>query len=257
MLVASLGEYLLAKLEALRPSQMSRLERILDAWLEGAQYTAHPDSDFATEEFCAEFGDILREHHNSSGEAFSKDKFEFGLRRALAVSGHDAQMAPPGNPGEDLIVDGAGWSCKTEAHAQIKVDRLHISKFMELGRGEWITVQDIEALRERMFSHMRAYDRILVLRKIRGTVDSTGETAYIYEIVEIPKSLLLRSRDFAISIKDQSRQNPKPAVCVVTDRTGNRIFQLYFDGGTERKLQIQHIRKDVCVVHATWSFTTT
>ena len=31
-------------------------------------------------------------------------------------------------------------------------------------------------------------------------------------------------------------------------------YQLYFDGGTERKLQIKNLRKDLCTVHATWVF---
>ena len=31
-------------------------------------------------------------------------------------------------------------------------------------------------------------------------------------------------------------------------------FSLYFDGGTERKLQIKHLRKDLCKIHATWIF---
>ncbi len=31
-------------------------------------------------------------------------------------------------------------------------------------------------------------------------------------------------------------------------------FQLYFDGGTERKLQIKHLLKSLCVVHAEWKF---
>ena len=35
---------------------------------------------------------------------------------------------------------------------------------------------------------------------------------------------------------------------------GNLKFALYFDGGTERKLQIKAIRKDLCTVHATWRF---
>ena len=41
-----------------------------------------------------------------------------------------------------------------------------------------------------------------------------------------------------------------------TDADGNIKFQLYFDGGTERKLQIKHLRKDLCVVHAQWEFAT-
>lgn len=31
-------------------------------------------------------------------------------------------------------------------------------------------------------------------------------------------------------------------------------YALYFDGGTERKLQIKSLRKSLCVVHASWEF---
>jgi type II restriction enzyme len=31
-------------------------------------------------------------------------------------------------------------------------------------------------------------------------------------------------------------------------------FELYFDAGAERKLQVRHLRKDLCTVHAQWEF---
>jgi len=55
-------------------------------------------------------------------------------------------------------------------------------------------------------------------------------------------------------MRHQSKQNPKPGYCSVTDDEGNVKFKLYFDGGTERKLQIKNLRKDLCIVHATWEF---
>ncbi|MBK7271462.1 MAG: hypothetical protein IPI07_18805 [Flavobacteriales bacterium] len=32
---------------------------------------------------------------------------------------------------------------------------------------------------------------------------------------------------------------------------------MYFDGGGERKLQVQHLRKSLCLVHAEWVFEPT
>ena len=52
-----------------------------------------------------------------------------------------------------------------------------------------------------------------------------------------------------------SRQNPKPGYCKVIDGEG-LVYQLYFDGGSERKLQVQKLRREVCTVHAEWKFTT-
>lgn len=53
-----------------------------------------------------------------------------------------------------------------------------------------------------------------------------------------------------------SKQTPKPGYCHVNDVNGNEKFQLYFDGGTERKLQIKNLDKGFCVVHAEWEFET-
>lgn len=52
----------------------------------------------------------------------------------------------------------------------------------------------------------------------------------------------------------ESKQRPKPGYCTVVDKEGVVLFRLYFDGGTERKLQIKDLRKDRCIVHATWKF---
>jgi hypothetical protein len=53
-----------------------------------------------------------------------------------------------------------------------------------------------------------------------------------------------------------SRQFPKPASYDVTDSGGMSKFQLYFDAGGERKLQMKGMNKAYCSVHAEWSFET-
>jgi type II restriction enzyme len=72
-----------------------------------------------------------------------------------------------------------------------------------------------------------------------------------YELVEIPKSLLAKAEHAECKLIEDSTQTPKPGRAVVTEN-GVRLFDLYFDGGTERKLQIQSIDKRQCVVHAQW-----
>jgi len=57
-----------------------------------------------------------------------------------------------------------------------------------------------------------------------------------------------------LRICEDSKQNPKPGYCDVSEPDGTLRLQLYFDGGTERKLQIRHLRKDLCMVHAEWAF---
>jgi type II restriction enzyme len=72
--------------------------------------------------------------------------------------------------------------------------------------------------------------------------------------VEIPKSLLMESADAQLVIQTRSRQTPQPGYGYVYDAEGKLKYALYFDGGTERKLQIKAIRKELCIVHATWQF---
>lgn len=239
------------KLRKLRPRQLWRVIRLTDALIDGTEVFVNHRSDFASNDFAEEFGDQLRLHHNGSGQALTKDKFEYALVDALRDSGHQAAKLPNGNPGEDITVDGIAWSLKTQADRQIKEGLIHVSKFMELGKGAWNTVADIEALRDRMFKHMEAYERIFTLRCLAKSPVGKIEI-YEYELVEIPKEILKLSADVPIQIKEDSRQFPQPASCYVYDGQG-LAFELYFDGGTERKLQVRKLDKNVCFVHATWT----
>ena len=105
---------------------------------------------------------------------------------------------------------------------------------------------------------MKSYDRILSLRAI-----SKPPKEWHYELVEIPKSLLLEARNGEFEMMFSSGQIPKPGYCRVFEKGGKDLlarpikkkrFELYFDGGGERKLQIKHLDKSHCTVHAEWSF---
>lgn len=244
------------KIRKFRPAQRRLIEQLVDAFIEGTAYTINPRSDFATDEFAQEFADILRFHHLGTGQPLSKDKFEYAMVQAFREMGVDASKTEGGTyPGQDITVGGVPWSLKTEAARNTKANKLHISKFMEMGKGAWQTEADLEALRERMFTHLTRYDRILSLRCLSQIEDADAGRVYKYELVEIPKELLERSDDFPIEFKTNSRQTPIPASCYVLDETGVLLLELYFDGGTERKLQIRNILKDACIVHATWEVT--
>jgi type II restriction enzyme len=126
---------------------------------------------------------------------------------------------------------------------------------MELGKGSWVVESDLVALRQRMFDHMGRYDRILTLRALAINQEwFEARLRFQYELVEIPKELLFRSAKFIPTMITNSKQNPKPGICRVLDDRQEPVFELYFDGGTERKLQIRNLRKSDCVVHATWTF---
>ncbi len=207
-------------------------------------------SDIVSECVLEGFADVLRIHHALSTEALTKDKFEYALLRILNDCDVPAFLSDKCNPGHDITIRHERFSLKTQANRNIARSYLHISKFMELGKGAWAAESDLSGLREQFFRHVEGYDRVLQLRRI-GFSDKFQE----YELVEIPKALLLRAKDGELRMVMDSRQNPKPGYCTVRSEDGNILFELYFDGGTERKLQIKRLDKGQCIVHGWWKFS--
>lgn len=203
-----------------------------------------PISDLINDSILIDLGDSIRIHHCLSRGSFTKDKFEYALETALRTTGRTVQLAPPGIPGYDLVFDCKKFSLKTEAEKSIKHDLIHISKQMELGKGEW----NLELLRNQFLDNLNKTDRILTLRCLSHLC------AYeYYELVEIPKSLLQKSTAGILRVMVNSKQTPKPGYCDVFDN-GLLQFQLYFDAGGERKLQIKNLHKSNCIIHAYWKF---
>ena len=228
--------------------QLHWIQRVVEVFGAEHRYTINR-SDIFDQTILRNFGDAIRVHHSFSAEPFSKDKFEYVLVTVLRVSGRKANLAPKGNPGHDVTVDGVKISLKTQANKGIKEQTLWVSKFMELGKGQWSdNPADIEGLRQQFFAHMKSYDRILCLRALEKG------PRWKYELVEIPKELLALARSGRLEMKITSRQSPKPGYCYVYAQDGRKLFDLYFDGGTERKLQIKTLRKDQCRLHAVWEF---
>lgn len=237
------------KLFELSPSQIGWVESIINQFSVKHFYDI-VDSDVFDECMLESFGDALLIHHCMSKEPFSKDKFEYVLERVVNFCNNRAQIAPKGNPGHDITINGIRFSLKTQADRQIRPHEIHISKFMELGHGEWgDNPLHLVSLREQFIRHMRSYDRILSLRTL-----SKAPLNWKYELIEIPKALLLEASTGELEMKINSPQYPKPGYCYVRDENGADKFQLYFDGGGERKLQVRHIQKKYCRVHATWEF---
>lgn len=228
--------------------QVASIDRIVRQLQCPHEFTRNPESGLINDRILQDFGDALRIHHVSSAEALSKDRFEYALEKVMNGAGVAAQRAPKGNPGHDITIGNSRISLKTQADKGIKALTIHISKYMELGKGDWTDqLADLEGLRERFFQHMLKYERILTLRRLKHATDE------LYELVEIPKALLQKAATGVLTMNVNSRQNPKPGYCTVTEN-GVMLFQLYFDGGTERKLQVKDLRKDHCIVHATWQF---
>jgi hypothetical protein len=237
------------RLPLLTSYQLDSIDRIITQLQGPKDFKRNVQSDLVTDAVLQDFGDALRVHHTYSAEALSKDRFEYALEQVLQGRRIRAKRAPKGNPGHDITIAGIACSLKTQADKNIKSDVIHISKYMELGKGDWTDkVDDLRGLLARFQAHLARYERIFTLRRLRHATDE------LYELVEIPKGLLAKAGVGALSIAANSRQNPKPGYCIVSDRQGSVEFELYFDGGTERKLQVRRLRKDLCTVHATWQF---
>jgi Type II site-specific deoxyribonuclease len=234
---------------ALTPSQIDLLSGVIQQFRLRHTFSCNEKSDLVTPVVLNALGDALRIHHAFSRQPLSKDRFEFALEWALNRAGIKAELVKNRtNRGHDITIEKVPVSLKTQADANIKNDTLHISKFMELGKGEW----KLASLRDSFLKHMDAYERIFQFRCLVA-----GPKSYSYELVEIPKKLLIEAENAELVIQKKSRQTPKPGYGYVNDDEGKRKFALYFDGGTERKLQIKLIRKDLCIVHATWEFEST
>jgi len=235
------------RLRRLTPAQQEWVKSAIHAFGAACQFDRAHDSDVVTDAVLASLGDRLLSHHAGSRQALSKDRFEFAFESALNASGIPAQLVKSRtNRGHDITIRGIPVSLKTEASASIKDELIHISKWMELGRGEW----KLPLLLDLFLEHMQSYDRIFTLRRLK---DDGAKIRY--ELVEIPKALLLEATNCELEVCAKSRQNPQPGYGYVKDANGQLKYSLYFDGGTERKLQIKHLRKNLCKVHATWVFS--
>lgn len=239
----------LPDLSGLTTSQLEWVQGVIAQFKLPHRFRRNPQSDIITDDVLERLGDAIRIHHAFSRQALSKDRFEFAFERALLLSGAKcALVVSRTNRGHDMTWNGVPISLKTEAAAGIREDLIHVSKWMELGRGEW----RLDLLRDLFLDHMRSYERIFTLRRLEP-----GPERYRYELVEIPKALMEEARNATLVVQEDSRQNPKPGYGHVRDEHGLIKYSLYFDGGTERKLQIKALRKSLCIVHAMWEFDST
>ena len=243
---------LASALRDLTESQLEFVENVVYQFREPYIRIERNDaSDLVDPCFLRNFGDVLRIHHCFSRQSLSKDRFEYALEKTLGLCGRSATLAASStNRGHDITIEGVPFSLKTQADERIQEDQLHISKFMELGKGRWpSSAKAMTTLRDMFLEHMENYERILSLRCL-----SKAPEHWWYELVEIPKPLLQEAAGGSFEIRRDTKQSARPGYCRVHDPDGNLKFELYFDAGSERKLQIRHLQKTLCLVHATWIF---
>jgi len=236
-------------LKHLTPSQLDWVRSVLAQFALPYRFWRNPRSDWISPDVLSHLGDALRVHHAISRQALSKDRFEFAFERALILANRKAELAKSRtNRGHDITVDGVRASLKTEAAKGIRETHLHVSKWMELGKGDW----KLPALLAHFLGHLTGYERVFSMRCLEQ-----GPKHYQYELVEIPMPLLLSAKDCKLETMKDSKQSPQPGYGRVFDSKGTLLYELYFDGGTERKLQIRSLDKAMCLVHATWEFDST
>lgn len=190
-------------LRRLSPMQQEWVRSAIRAFESACQFNRAPDSDVVTDAVLAAFGDRLLSHHSGSHQALSKDRFEFALEAALTAAGIPAQLVKNRtNRGHDINIRGIPVSLKTEAAANIKDELIHVSKWMELGRGAW----KLPLLRDLLLEHMQSYDRIFTLRRLKDTGAKLR-----YELVEIPKALLLEAANCELRTRNLHQQQTKSA----------------------------------------------
>lgn len=240
---------LIANLQGIPDRQFHWIELITQA-LKTKHRITISKTDILDREGAEDFADALKVHHVFSSQPFTKDRFEYILNDILLRRKRKSELAKKGNRGHDITIDGVKFSLKTQADKAITENEIWISKFMEMGKGEWTDKpEQLAGLRDLFLRHMKQYDRILTLRCIKK------QNPWKYELVEIPKSLLLKAKDGTFKMKLDSIQTPKPGYCYVKDpKTNETMFSLYFDGGRESKLQVIDLQKKYCAVHTVWEF---
>ncbi len=245
----------LPALATLSPDQFAWVESLVTALGNPVRTYRNPASDvFTSDRLLGLFSLHLITHHTLSVQPFKQEKFEYALRQVMTAAGRSAALAASRtNPGRDITVDGVGWSLKSAADKAIRRDHIDLTKWMELGKGTWTNrVSELVAQCGRFIAHLGGYDRVLVLRRLTPA----GGIGIEYEVIEIPKSILLRASGGRFKLSTKSKQaTAVPGTCTVSDQSGV-MYQLYFDGGGERKLKLQHLRRDLCIHHATWEFGT-
>lgn len=111
-----------------------------------------------------------------------------------------AKLAPRGQRGFDVEIAGQHFSLKTEAAKGIRASTIHISKWMELGGGVWgKNPKDLVGLRSQFLTALASVNRILILRALKK-----GDPDFHYELVEIPKSLLLKAEHGTLEMMSKS-----------------------------------------------------
>lgn len=242
---------LLEIVKRLHPVQVDLLIEMAHAMSRDVEETFDPSSDIAAADFRVSFRNRLLIHHAANEAKLTKKAFEYAFRAASAADGKAAFItSSQTNPGADVTVDGVAFSLKTEAAASIREKHITISKLSE---GRWIqqcgSLEELaQATITRIPAHLQQYDRILTLR-----AHNLSAVKVRYELVEIPRSLLLQVQGLAVS--DFSPRTPQGGSTARVKMGGQDAFTLRLDG-SDGKVTIANLRVNLCTLHGSWAIPT-
>lgn len=237
-----------SSLRGLDRSQLALLYLYMAAMQRPVVNRALAGSNLAQPLFMSAVSHYLSLHHATQTNALNKKGFEFLFQFACAALGRTAKInRNTTDANADVLVNGVGFSLKTQADKAVKRHTLYIQKLME---ARWLreinTPQELHGLGvQHILNHLDRYERILVLKaypRTNGTIT--------YELVEVPKSLFgLLSK---LSVNDFPAKNAYGTCSVSVHDSQGEAFRLVFDGSVE-KIRIFNLRARNCVSHAEWT----
>jgi hypothetical protein len=230
---------------------LSWLRAPLDIWL--ADHSEEKPKKFRmTKQLAEAFGLQLRLFHalHSPQEVLTKKPFEFALEAALNGSGFSASIDDnTTTPGADIVINGEGFSVKTEAGLTTSKQVVFLTKLMESAWTKNLTKpeQFIRGVHENVLPRVLRSDRTLVWRCFRRLSDENA--AAEYELLEIPKSYWEAMAN--IQAAQFKRLTAAGSTSVPVGIGGETLYTLSFDG-SDQKIQIRNLAVDRCIVHGRW-----
>jgi hypothetical protein len=205
-----------------------------------------------TERLADSFGLQLRIFHalHGSHEALSKKSFEFALESAANDAGFEASIDEnTTTPGADIVINGEGFSVKTEAGRSISSEVVFLTKLMESAWTKNLKepAQFVEGIHKNVLPRVLQADRTLVWRCHNRFSDDNCQAEY--ELLEIPRAYweamaTVKAEQFAPLSKAGSTSVP-----VLID--GKTIYTLSFDG-SDQKIQVRNLDVEICNFLGRW-----
>ncbi len=199
-----------------------------------------------TDQFLSAVQSLIDRHHTIYPRLPPQGLFfEAIVEQAFRLAGwRDSEIigTTPNSPQHDLSVGGVRLSIKSETGKATKTNRIAITKLCTTETGDW----DANSLVARAVAHINRCDRMLMLRAI------WKDSAFDYQLVEIPLSLLSRIQEAKLS--QVGRRPGRRSFAGDVMGGGKRLFRMHFDGA-DGKCQIHELPVDLCLMLRRWQQT--